>query len=103
MARTLISLVTKTTVTTTTVDTLFGIEGGAVRFFSNDANGTDMGDGHLVLAGGSIIFPPGLAVKALAQSRSAATNVTLSISGFNNQRDNFDRAEQSAAVTQFRW
>ncbi len=73
MPRTALSMTAWTSLLTTTVDTLIGVEGGDARFYTASTSGIPFEDGHLVTAGSSVIFPSGLAVSAVAMSEGVAT------------------------------
>lgn len=68
MARTTISKTAWTSWGTTTVDTLFNVEGGDARLYTGSTTGIDGTEGHLMQAGFPVIVPAGLAVSLMAEN-----------------------------------
>ena len=72
MARTAIAKGSWVSLGTTTVDTLFTVEGGKARIITGVTTGVNFDDGNLMSAGESIIFSAGVSVSAVTISDGVA-------------------------------
>lgn len=77
MSRNVINAGSFTSIGTTTVNTLYGVEGGSVRFFTGSTTGVEPVTGHLMQPGDSIVVPSGLSVSFYTDSTGVVVTNTL--------------------------